>query len=95
MANLDSRKVESALLKKGFKVDAAKKDHKYYRFFYQGKETEIFTKTSHNGQDIGSSLIKAMSQQLDMDKAFFKSFVSCTKTQSDYQKILQEKGRLK
>ena len=55
MANLDSRKVERALNKKGFTEETG--DHNFFRLFLNGKDTGIYTKTSHNGQDIGDMLL--------------------------------------
>ncbi len=88
MASLDSRKVESALSKKGFSAETG--DHHYFRLFLNGKDTGIYTKTSHNGQDIGDMLISKMAKQLYMDKAFFKDFVDCSKSQEDYETLLRE-----
>lgn len=88
MASLDSRKVESALSKKGFSATIG--DHHYFRLFLNGKDTGIYTKTSHNGQEIGDMLISKMAKQLYMDKTFFKAFVECSKSQEDYEILLRE-----
>ncbi len=88
MANLDSRKVENALSKKGFTLESG--DHKYFRLFLNGKDTGIYTKTSHNGQDIGDILISKMAKQLYMNKAFFTLFIDCAKSRKDYEHHLRE-----
>jgi predicted RNA binding protein YcfA (HicA-like mRNA interferase family) len=90
MANLDSRKVESALSKKGFVLESG--DHKYFRLSLNGKDTGVYTKISHNGQDLGDILMSKMAKQLYMDKSFFKSFVDCSKSQEDYEQHLREQN---
>jgi len=42
---LDTQKLEKSLLKKGFRQ--ANNDHRYYRFYHNGKKTRIFTFISH------------------------------------------------
>jgi predicted RNA binding protein YcfA (HicA-like mRNA interferase family) len=88
MASLDSRKVESALSKKGFVLESG--DHKYFRLFLNDKDTGVYTKISHNSQDIGDILMSKMAKQLYMDKSFFKSFVECSTSQMDYEHHLRE-----
>jgi hypothetical protein len=90
MGNLDSKTVERALLKKGFSIEMG--DHKYFRLYLNGKDTGVYTKTSHNSQDIGDMLTGKMAKQLRMNTMFFKAFVECAKTQKDYETLLREQN---
>ncbi len=93
MANLDGKKVEKALKKKGF-IEDSSGDHKYFILHYEGKDTAIRTKTSHNNQDIGDGLIKQMYTQLHIEKSFFVAFIDCSKSQEDYINELKNQNLL-
>lgn len=89
MASINSKKVESNFLKKGFIKSF--NDHIFLEFFHEG----IFvtkTKLSHNGQTIGDDLISIMSKQCKMSKTFFLEFSRCTKSKSDYVEALKKDG---
>lgn len=87
MASLNSDKVHKNLKKKGFIQSPG--DHNFFEY-YSGGKLIVTTRTSHNKQDIGDSLISAMSKQCKVKKDFFKEFISCTKSQSDYDKELKD-----
>jgi hypothetical protein len=53
MASFSSNDIESALSRKGFRLDNGK--HKYYFLFHNGVRTSIRTMVSHNHQDIGDN----------------------------------------
>ena len=81
MAVLNAKDTNKNLLKKGFAKYEG--DHNYFEFWHNG----IFitkTKTSHNNQDIGDSLIGAMSKQCKVSKDFFRQFARCEKSKDDY-----------
>ncbi len=81
MAVLSAKDTNKNLLKKGFvKYEG---DHNYFEFWHNGILTTR-TKTSHNNQDIGDSLIGAMSKQCKVSKEFFKQFARCEKSKDDY-----------
>lgn len=84
--------VEKALLKKGFVKED--RDHKYFVFLYEGKKTKVKTKTSHNDQDIGSSLISQMAKQLRLDKREFCDLINCPLTKEKYIAILKNKKEI-
>jgi predicted RNA binding protein YcfA (HicA-like mRNA interferase family) len=94
VASLDSRKLEQALSKKGFREDAHGK-HKKFRFFVDGMDVGIHTMTSHNQQDISDGLIGKMSGQLKMDRQFFKDFVECSQSEQDYVLYLKARDHLR
>ena len=89
---LKTRNIERSLLKKGFIKEYG--DHKYFVFTYNGEIKRIRTKISHSDSEISDYLIALMSRQLHMTKDFFAGFVECTKSESDYIKILQDIGMI-
>ena len=44
---VDRKKIESNLPKKGFSRDTSRDSHKYFHFCYKGKITNISNYTSH------------------------------------------------
>lgn len=89
MVALNSRKVESSLLKKGFVQEPG--DHKFFYLYVDGKRTGIRTKTSHCGQEINDYLIRQMSRQVQLDKSDFLDLVNCPLSKEKYVQILKEK----
>ena len=85
---LKTREIERSLLMKGF--TERNSDHKYFIFMYNGKKVTI-TKISHSHSEIGDILISEMSKQLNMTKDFFKGFIECTKSESEYIQTLKDK----
>jgi len=85
--------VESALLKKGFEQKPG--DHKVFVYYYKGKRSKIRTKTSHNKQDIGDSLISCMKKQLHLSKKDFSRLIECPMKQEEYEVKMKEQGILK
>ncbi len=96
MAALKTKDVQSALLKKGFELDAknGNTDHIYFRFFYEGKKTAVRTKLSRNRKDLRDPLIKYMSEQMRLDKKDFLRFVECTLSKERYTQILLEEKQI-
>jgi predicted RNA binding protein YcfA (HicA-like mRNA interferase family) len=91
MACFKATKVKKALEKKGFEKKNG--DHNYYEFWHKGKLV-VSTKTSHNNQDIGDSLIGMMSRQVQLEKKQFLDLINCPLSKEDYIKILERKGCL-
>ncbi|SFJ25735.1 hypothetical protein SAMN02910355_1829 [Terrisporobacter glycolicus] len=83
-----SNKVESSLKKKGFIQEPG--DHKYFVFYCDGKRSKIRTKVSHNGQDIGDSLIKCMSKQVHLNKSDFADLINCPLSKEEYTKKMKD-----
>lgn len=61
--NYKTKEIETALLKKGFKVDR-KRHHKYYTFSPHGEKSKIITFTSHGNVEYGGKLLSKMRRQL-------------------------------
>lgn len=90
MACFKARKVKQSLAKKGFIEDSG--DHYYFVLYENGKKTPVYTKTSHNDQDIGNPLISLMSQQLHLTKSQFLDLINCPLSKEEYIKILKNKN---
>jgi len=92
---LEKKKIEKALLNKGFKV--RNNDHEFFHFVYNNKITAIRTKLSFGSKykDIGESILNSIKMQLFFDrKKDLLSFIDCTYTQNDYISLLLGKGKL-
>ena len=81
MSILKANKTISNLLKKGF--IKYENDHHFFEFWYNGNLV-LKTKTSHNNQDIGDTLISTMCKQCKVSKEFFIKFARCEKSKDDY-----------
>ncbi len=88
----DVRRVVAALCRKGF-VEDATRDHRYFFFYYEGKQV-FHTKISHGAKVLGDSLIGMMSRQMFLSKVEFLQFIQCTLSEKDYVGILKEKGMI-
>lgn len=94
MSVLDSRKTFTNLKKKGFVEEENKSpDHKRLVLEHKGKFVAS-TKISHNGQDIGDSLIKHMHLQCHLSKQEFLDLAKCPMSKEQYFKILSDQGLL-
>lgn len=95
MASYKTNEISRSLLRKGFRLEP-KKDHKYYRLFYKGKKSHIYTKTSHGNKTVDSDeLIKKMRTQLHLDKKNFDLLIKCPLTEQAYIDILINNNDLK
>jgi len=94
MASLKTKKIESALLRKGFRQKSSS-HHKCY-WLYDGKlQTEVHTRISHGKREYGDSLLGPMSKQLGLDtKAQLVDLVNCPLSYEDYLDLLVRKGRV-
>ncbi len=90
---LKAKDVERNLCKKGFKQKES--DHHQFIFVYNGQETMIRTKTSHNSQEINNYLIDQMSKQIHLSKNDFLLFANCKIDEEEYIKIQKNHGFLK
>lgn len=93
MTVFKSRKVVSSLKRKGFIEEPG--DHMTYTLCDEnGQLTSIWTKVSHNGQDIDRYLIKQMSRQTRLSKEDFEDLINCPLSKEMYIKKLKEKDLL-
>lgn len=93
MPSLKRDDVESSLAKKGF-VKVTDKDHRYFRLYYEGKYTGIYTKTSHGSgyKQLGDNLVSSMAKQLKLQTREFAELVDCTLSQAEYLALLASRG---
>ncbi len=55
----------------------------------------IWTMVSHNGQEIGDNLLKAMSQQLKLSTKEFCKMLDCNISGPEYLQMLRDRGILR
>lgn len=89
---LKVRELRQALTRKGFTEET--KDHRFYRFFHEGKKSAIYTKISFSGTDVHDGLCSAMARQVKLTNAEFKEFVDCRITKEAYLEKLIADGHL-
>ena len=92
---LERRKIERALLRKGFIRKEG--DHHYFHHRYHGKETGFYASTSHGTgyKTYDDSLLGPMKRQLGLDYVSqLKKLVECPISAADYIQLLREKGLL-
>lgn len=91
---LKRRKVEQALMKKGF--ERVFGDHVYFVYYsLSGEKTHILTSISHGpkARDIGDPLVSLMARQCKLSLKQFKALIDCSLTQPEYEEIV--KSRIK
>jgi hypothetical protein len=82
-----AKEVSASLSSKGFREDR-KRDHRYYFFYHDGKKSSIYTKISHNADEIDDYLCSAMSRQIKLTRAQFKDFVECPLKADEYLRLM-------
>jgi hypothetical protein len=93
---VDKRKIESSLSKKGFVKDET--HHIYFYHEYNGKRTGIYTYTSHGSKNkvYGNSLLSMMKKQLKLNTINqVVDLFECPMSKEEYNQILKEKDLLK
>lgn len=89
----DKRKVERALLAKGFKQ--SDKGHHYFIYFAQnGKKSPFKTMTSHSPREksLDAARLKQMAQQCGLDTTQFRDLIECPLSREDYESFLTSQG---
>ena len=89
---LKSRKVQSALERKGF----VKKGSGHKHFIYHtldGMKTSVRTMISHGRGNavIGDDLLHRMAQQCHLQKSEFENLIECPLSRKDYERMLYGK----
>ena len=93
---VEKRKIESNLSKKGFVKDET--HHIYFYHEYNGKRTGIYTYTSHGSRSkvYGNRLLNMMKKQLKLDNLYqIVDLFKCPMSEEEYNQILKEKNFLK
>ena len=89
-----ARRIEAALLAKGFQ----RTDAKHRKFGYvstRGIESRIRTLLSHGGnRDIDDRLLATMARQCGLSRREFMQLIDCSLSQEEYESILVERGAI-
>ena len=93
MAVLKAKDVEKNLGKKGFQPELNNKHRKLF-FYYKGKPTNVWTFTSHNGQEINNVLQSFMAKQLFLSNKEFFNLAVCVMDEAEYIAKLKERGKI-
>ncbi|MEI7866941.1 MAG: hypothetical protein WCI11_03545 [Candidatus Methylumidiphilus sp.] len=91
----DKRKIEEALIQKGFE----RKEGDHHLFVYmtsQGKKSSVRTKTSHTPKmkEINDGLLTQMARQCRLNKQEFLNLVDCPLSREKYETLLLNSGAL-
>ena len=89
---IDKKKVESALLSKGFKL--SHKDHRYFTYYsLNGKKSRISTKTSHSPKEksLGAARVGQMARQCGLNAAEFADLIDCPMDRDAYERLLKQR----
>ena len=97
MKSLKRDIIVNSLLQKGFRRIPKKDPHRWYRFYYNDKLTDIRIKISTGSKHrvYGEGLISSISLKLKI-KSFGNTikFLSCDLSEDDYITILKRNGHL-
>lgn len=93
---IKTRKIASALTRKGFVEQGGRKrkKHIFYFLYVDGKKTSIRTKLSHGINEYNDTLLSLMRKQLKFDKKEeLEDFIDCTKMNfEEYLSMLSDKS---
>ncbi len=89
----DTRKVEGALLKKGFQMDNSH-HHMFTYHTADGRRSMVRTRTSHGSKTISDSLIAQMARQCRLAKTQFIDLIDCPLSRESYERILNGQDAL-
>ena len=95
MATYKRRKVENALVRKGFGRE--ERHHSFFHYYTEGgQRTRVWTKTSHGrtGADIDKGLFKRMAHQCKLTADEFRNLVDCQMSRPDYEQHLRNLGEV-
>lgn len=90
---IDRKKIEASLRKKGFVQEGGK--HEYYYHEVDGKRTGAYTYLSHGSgfKVYGDSLLKVMKTELRLDTLNqARRLLECPMDGEEYNEILKQKG---
>lgn len=92
----DKSDVEGGLTRKGFQPNKPGADHNYFIYLsLAGKKARASTKTSYGkGFDIDDNLLGQMARQCGLTKKQFLDLLDCPLSREEYEKLLQQSGKL-
>jgi len=96
MTQLPRRRIQSSLLRKGFKGEDA--DHRVFRFYVGARKTSISTFISHGSlyKEYDDDLLSKMKRELCMpNKKYLIDFITCPVTRERYTEDLVSNGKVK
>ena len=93
MVGRDSRDIESALLRKGFRFSDS--HHKFLRLFVGAAPQPVQTFLSHSKSDYGNELLAQVSRQLHLTKAELLRLIDCEMSGEQYLQLMIERGYVK
>ncbi|MCL2142393.1 MAG: hypothetical protein FWH46_05945 [Methanimicrococcus sp.] len=93
MLTYKCKKIEGALLSKGFR-QVNKNHHKYF-FYYdeEGRKQHFFTYTSHSNQEYFGRVLNKMKEQLKLDFDEFDGVVECYISKDQLKQIYSKKEK--
>lgn len=91
MADIKTRNIQKALLKKGFQ-EKKSRHFKYILYDFKGRKIPIATIISHGYDAYSDNLLTRMAKQLSLEKSEFLDLIKCTLSREKYYEILREKG---
>ena len=94
MAPLKARRLESALLAKGFRFQESR-HRKLFYYNVSGQPTPVSTLLSHGGnRDVGDPLLAQMARQCRLTRREFDALVRCPLSREAYESRLRNGGHL-
>lgn len=93
MRSYKSKKIESALKKKGFaKIES---HHHMWALIIRGKRSHIRTRVSHGGMEYSGGVLSHMRRQLGgLTGEEFDKLVQCPLSRDGYLRLLADKGEI-
>lgn len=91
----DRRRVDAALVKKGFERNEDGHHVSFAYVTYDNRRTEIRTRISHGpDRDISDDLLAKMAKQCKLSRSDFNNLVDCPMEREAYEQRLQQAGLL-
>jgi len=91
---ISSKELAKAVEKKGFTLESESND-KFYRLYYRGRKTGVFTKVSHGQMTYSrnNGMLGAVRRQLQLRTNMeLSDFLECPLSYEDYIRILLERN---
>ncbi len=96
MSTHKTRKIESALARKGFHLKSGRSKHLKYTLYYDGKKTGVFTFISHGLSEYNDNLLNVMRKQLYLESPQeLDDLIECPMSEEELKSLLVARGVLK
>ena len=90
MSAYPTRIIESALLRKGFRLEQT--HHRILQLFVGGAKTRVRTRISHGSKQYGDSLLSLMARELHVRKKELDTLIQCPMGGDAYADLLVARG---